>query len=105
MDTGYTNQSFGSSGSRGQGSSGEDFGMSPQHFQYPQPSVPQSPYIPSSPPNNNNNIQQSGYNNKDMEVVSSKLDAIKAVLDAINQRLANLERISSGEYEPRRRTW
>lgn len=31
---------------------------------------------------------------KDIEIVSSKLDALKATLDGINQRLANLERLA-----------
>jgi hypothetical protein len=30
---------------------------------------------------------------KDIEIVSSKLDALKATLDGVNQRLANLERM------------
>ncbi|MBI2144984.1 hypothetical protein HYU18_01540 [Candidatus Woesearchaeota archaeon] len=30
--------------------------------------------------------------NKDIEVVSAKLDAIKSALEALNQRLANIER-------------
>jgi len=43
--------------------------------------------------------------NAEMEIVSSKLESIKAMLESINQRLTNLERIASGEYEPRRRNW
>ncbi len=31
---------------------------------------------------------------KDIEIISAKLDALKAVLDSINQRLTNLERIA-----------
>lgn len=38
---------------------------------------------------------------KDIEVISSKLDALRAALDSINQRLANLERIA----ESPRRGW
>ena len=59
--------------------------------------------------NNSNNMgigqQQANINSKDLEIVSSKLDALRAVLDGINQRLANLERMSSGEYETKRRNW
>ena len=39
---------------------------------------------------------------KDLEIVSAKLDAIKAYLDTINQRLANLEQIARGEHEKKR---
>ncbi|HLD07334.1 MAG TPA: hypothetical protein VJC16_07445 [Candidatus Nanoarchaeia archaeon] len=40
---------------------------------------------------------------KDIEVVSSKLDALRAGLESINQRLAHLERIAEGEQDTRRR--
>ena len=100
MDTG---QGYDSPGFRQ--NQGDEFARTSQQFQYPQPSIPQAPFMQSSPLNNSN-PQQSGYIvNKDMEVISSKLDAIKAVLDAINQRLTTLERNTSGEYEPRRRNW
>jgi len=36
---------------------------------------------------------------KDLEIISAKLDALKSSLDAINQRLANLERIAAGEKD------
>lgn len=36
---------------------------------------------------------------KDLEILSAKLDALKALLESINQRLQNLERIAHGEYE------
>ena len=43
---------------------------------------------------------------KDIEVISYKLDALRAALESINQRLASLERIARGEEEqPRRRSW
>lgn len=41
---------------------------------------------------------------KDFEILSAKLDAVKASLESINQRLANLERIAS-ESEKKKRTW
>lgn len=40
---------------------------------------------------------------KDLEVISSKLDAIRANLDSINQRLANLERVAYGEKDRQER--
>lgn len=41
---------------------------------------------------------------KEIEVVSSKLDALRAAVESINQRLANLERIAEGEPR-KRRSW
>ncbi len=40
---------------------------------------------------------------KNMEVISSKLDALRVSLDSINQRLANIEAIARGEQEDTRR--
>ena len=34
---------------------------------------------------------------KDLEIISAKLDAIKAELDSMNQRLKRMERLSEGE--------
>lgn len=42
---------------------------------------------------------------KNIEVLSSKLDALRVGIESINQRLAHLERIASGEHEERRRSW
>ena len=36
---------------------------------------------------------------KDIELLSAKLDAIKAQMDVINQRLIKIEKIAEGEYE------
>ena len=72
----------------------------------PQPAAPQGPSIPTfqpSPP------QQPGYNPqqdleaKSLEVISSKLDALRASVDSLNQRLANLEAIARGEEDQSRR--
>jgi len=46
--------------------------------------------------------QSSGYEqqtDKDYQILSAKLDALKAILDSINYRLENLERISKSENE------
>lgn len=62
---------------------------------------------PNAPPGHQ--PQQSGQNyhafaaSKDMEVISAKLDALRAALESINQRLANLERIASGEQKDNKR--
>lgn len=39
---------------------------------------------------------------KDLELISSKLDYLKASLDAINQRLVNLEHLAKQEMETKR---
>lgn len=42
--------------------------------------------------------------NPEMQLVSAKLDAIKAMIDSVNQRLANLERVAyADQQQPKRR--
>lgn len=36
---------------------------------------------------------------KDFEIISSKLDALRAAIDSLSQRLANLEHIARGEQQ------
>jgi len=49
--------------------------------------------------------QQPTFVQKDIEIVSSKLDALRATLDAMNQRLVNIERMATNEQEKKRRVW
>lgn len=42
---------------------------------------------------------------KDLEVISAKLDSIKAELDSMNQRMKRLERIAEGESSTHRDKW
>lgn len=46
---------------------------------------------------------------KNMEIISSKLDVLKVSLESINQRLANLERIATADRDEarieRKRSW
>ncbi len=42
---------------------------------------------------------------KDIEIIHAKLDSIKSSLDSINQRLATLERIASGDNTRTRYQW
>ena len=42
---------------------------------------------------------------KNLEIISSKLDAIRATIESINQRLANLEAIARGEEDSRRKRY
>jgi hypothetical protein len=39
------------------------------------------------------------------EILSAKLDAIKATMDAINQRLASIERVAYQEQDKKRNNW
>ena len=54
-------------------------------------------------------FQQPAYGNdtyinlKNLEVISSKLDALRATLESVNQRLANIEAIARGEQEDSRK--
>lgn len=56
-------------------------------------------------------FQQPSYSNEDfmtsknLEVISSKLDALRATMESINQRLANIEAIARGEQENTRRRY
>jgi len=75
-----------------------------QSFQ--QPSFPQQqqfqPVYPQSPGFANNSSD--GYiASKNLEIISSKLDALKASMDSMNQRVANIEAIARGEQEEQRK--
>ncbi len=51
-------------------------------------------------------FQSSGYAaGKQLEVVSAKLDALKAAIDSLNQRMANVERMMQGEDYFRKKGW
>ena len=67
-------------------------GFQSQPSYQPQPSIQQPSY------------QSDSYiASKNLEVISSKLDALKATMESINQRLANIEAIARGEQEDTRR--
>ncbi|MCK5283005.1 MAG: hypothetical protein KAK00_06355 [Nanoarchaeota archaeon] len=59
---------------------------------------------PSPAFNSPQNFQQPKSTN-DLELISAKLDAIKATMDAINQRIANLERAAYPEENQNRNRW
>ncbi len=42
---------------------------------------------------------------KDLEIISSKLDAIKSSIESLDHRVKNLERIAEREQKPKRPTW
>ena len=69
---------------------------------FPQQQNFQSPSFQSPPPFQ----PASNYSyiaSKNLEVISSKLDALKASIDSLNQRVANIEAIARGEQEEQRR--
>ncbi|MBU0461856.1 MAG: hypothetical protein KJ574_04695 [Nanoarchaeota archaeon] len=72
----------------------------PMQTAQPQQIPPQYSYAPSPQPQET--FQRESYS-KDIEIISAKLDSLRATLDSINQRLANLERIAQGEQDPKRR--
>ena len=53
----------------------------------------------------NQSYQQSYAAGKDIEVVSAKLDAIRAGLEALNQRLAAIERYIQNDQDFKKRGW
>ena len=66
-----------------------------QQSQQFQPSFQSQPVFQQQPSYNNDNLIAS----KNLEVISSKLDALRATMESINQRLANIEAIARGEQE------
>lgn len=72
------------------GMPGSNMSETPMHQSFePEPS-----FHPSQMQMQQQQPMQSYPINKDIELISAKLDAIKSNLDSINQRLANLERIA-----------
>ena len=47
--------------------------------------------------------QQGVSQSKDLELIASKLDAIRMAIENLSQRLANLERVTYGDGQPRRK--
>lgn len=78
-----------------------DFYGAPQQPQgYGQPYA--QPYGAPESFQSQQTYQQSTVPNRDMELISAKLDVLKATIDTMNQRLAAMERYFE---EGRRRTW
>ena len=65
------------------------------------PSYPSQPQFQQQPPSYAN--PQQDLQSKNLEVISSKLDALRASIENLNQRLANLEAIARGEEDQSRR--
>ena len=67
-------------------------------FQQPQASFQAQPAFQQPSMSNDSYIAS-----KNLEVISSKLDALRATMESINQRLANIEAIARGEQEDTKR--
>lgn len=79
---------------------------------FPDQQEPSRPVIKGSPYKQTNFQQQSPAFSpatenisKDLELISSKLDTIKAMLASLDQRTANLERAAGVQQQRRERLW
>ncbi len=107
---------FGAPSQGMQGMQGPGFGSMPYDQQLGMGGLPQSQYpqqqplgsFPGGAPQaeafqRNQDYERSYAAGKEMEVVSAKLDAIKAALETLNQRLASIERYIQAEQDFRKR--
>ncbi len=78
---------------------GLDLPQQPIQSQPMQPLSQPSYQQPYQPRMDSLQTYQSYASGKEIEIVSAKLDAIRAALDNISQRLANLERAAYGEQQ------
>ena len=102
LDLGGMNPDLGLGPEPGMGSSQDPLSSMPPTGPPPsQPQFPQQGFQPVNQPGNQAppTQDQDFVNSKNLEVISSKLDALRASLDSINQRLANIEKIAQGEQE------
>ena len=80
-------------------------------FQQPQQGFQSAPSFQAQPAFQQPPAQPSYSSNdsyiaaKNLEVISSKLDALRASIESINQRLANIEAIARGEQQEQRRKY
>ena len=65
----------------------------PQAFPRLEESRPQQPMMQQQA------YPQQQYSGKDLEIISLKLDSLKTTLEAINERLARLEKAAEGDRE------
>ena len=103
---GNDNPAFGSDFGLGSGLGQQAMGQSqgfgqPASMGFPQPSF-QQPSYPSYSPRYES---QQDMTSKNLEIISSKLDALRASIESLNQRLANLEAIARGEEDKHRRRY
>ena len=70
----------------------------------PLPSHLEEPGMPAEPLPKQPEIPSVG-ENKDFELINSKLDTLKVLLTSLDQRLANLEKSAGGEKKKEERLW
>ena len=78
-----------------------DFGSTKTTFGEQSSHEMSAPPVMQSAPLNETRLDSNGdlLIKKDMEIISSKLDAIKSSLESLNQRVENIERIAMEENE------
>jgi hypothetical protein len=61
----------------------------------------------NNPPsyNNKNSSQQNNFTRRDIELINSKLDTIKALVSSLDQRMYNLEKITNKKEKPKNDLW
>ena len=61
----------------------------------------------NTPPsyNNSNSSQQNNFTRRDIELINSKLDTIKALVSSLDQRMYNLEKITNKKEKPKNDLW
>ena len=99
---------------------GDDFNLGTQPSAFGQPQQPQQPAPPTSYPQQPSfqpqpvqpqfqppryETPQQDMTAKNIEVISSKIDALRASVESVNQRLANLEAIARGEEDHRKKRY
>jgi hypothetical protein len=77
---------------------GQHPGMTPEAMGFER--MPSTPSYPSAQ-HNLNDINLG----KDLEIISAKLDSIKAELDSMSQRIKRLERLAEGEGQSFKDKW
>ena len=94
--------------SYGQQTFGSPAAPSPSFGQQQPSNSWQSIQQPSYSPPSYSSPQQSGsdyINSKSLEVISGKIDALRAAVESMNARLANIERIAGQEEDNRKRRY
>jgi len=74
----------------------EQSASSPEHTMPTTPEMPSQEDAPKAP---TGNVQDYSLPNRELELINSKLDTIKALLRSLDQRVANLEQVAGVEQK------
>ena len=77
-------------------------GIGDHDFTPPPGQIPSEEPNPVYPQHNMSAQQPASDVSKDIQILSAKLDSLKAILDNLNQRLANIERIANEAQQSER---